>query len=301
MMKQEHHIAILGGTTYDHILYLPSFPQPIPQTIHQLPFAEGTGSTGAGKALALTKLGMPNSLYSVVGDDYYGTQIKAYLASQQVVAIFDTDPAGTERHVNIMDNKGGRISMFITQSSEQINFNESAIKKIVEQATVIVLNIISYCRHLIPLVRAYNKPVWTDLHDYDGNNLYHEDFINAANYIHLSSDNLPNYKQTMEQMIQKGKELVICTHGKQGASLLTKQGEWIEQPIIQDLTLVDSNGAGDSFFAGFLYAYLNNKPLKTCMQYGAVAGGLATMSPNLVFEGLTEDVIEQMIKDYFEK
>ncbi len=300
-MKQADYIAILGGTTFDHILYLPSFPQPIPQTIHQLPFAEGTGSTGAGKALALTKLGMPNSLYSVVGDDYYGKKIKTYLASQQVDAVFDTDPAGTERHVNIMDNNGGRISMFITQSSEHINFNEPAIEKMLEQSTVIVLNIISYCRHLIPLLQKFNKPVWTDLHDYDGTNIYHEDFINAASYIHLSSDNLPNYQTTMQQLIQKGKELVICTHGKQGASLLTKQGEWIDQPIIPNLILTDSNGAGDSFFAGFLYAYLHNKPLKKCMQYGAVAGGLATTSPNLVCEGLNEDLIEQIIRDTYQQ
>ena len=247
-----HHVAIIGGTTFDHVVYLSELPAPVPQTIHEAGFNEGVGSTGSGKALALTKLGLANTLYSVVGDDAYGQQIRSFLAAQGVQAVFDVDPAGTERHINLMDASGGRISLFVTQSSPKIAFNEKAVEKMLAQATVIVLNIIAYCRHLIPLVERFRKPVWTDLHDYDGSNAYHEDFIKSAQYIHLSSDNLPDYKSTMQRLIAEGKELVVCTHGKQGASLLTKDGCWMDQPALPGMPVVDSNGAGDSFFAGFL-------------------------------------------------
>jgi acarbose 7IV-phosphotransferase len=108
-------ILILGGTTYDHIVYLQKLPGSIPQTIHVAPFAEGTGSTGAGKALNLTKLGMANTLYAVVGSDIYGKQIIKYLKQQKVHFIYGIDSAGTERHINIMDTSGARISMLITQ------------------------------------------------------------------------------------------------------------------------------------------------------------------------------------------
>lgn len=290
-----HHIAVIGGTTFDHIVYLPELPQPIPHTIHKAPFNEGVGSTGSGKALALTKLGLPNTLYSVIGNDHFGEQIKSFLKAQGVDTIFDTDPAGTERHINIMDAEGRRISMFITQSSEIIEHNEQAVHQLLDRSSVIVLNIISYCRHLIPFIKKQNKPVWTDLHDYDGKNNYHEDFINAAQYIHLSSDNLPDYKSTMQQLMSRGKELVICTHGKQGASLLTKNGEWLEQPAIQNVPITDSNGAGDSFFSGFLYAYLQNYSLQKCLQYGAVCGALAVTSPYLTAEHLSADYIEKEI------
>lgn len=288
-----HQIAIIGGTTFDHIVYLPEFPQPVPQTIHKAPFHEAVGSTGSGKALALTKLGIPNTLYSVVGDDSYGNKIKDFLHKQGVATIFDTDPAGTERHINIMNAAGGRISMFITQSSEIIQHNTNAIEQMIEQSTVIVLNIIAYCRHLIPVIKQYKKPVWTDLHDYDGKSTYHEDFIEAAQYIHLSSDNLPHYKTTMQQLINRGKELVICTHGKQGASLLTKTGEWLEQTALPNVPIVDSNGAGDSFFSGFLFAYLQNYSLQKCLQYGAVCGAMAVTSRNLTAEQLNPDFVEK--------
>lgn len=35
--------------------------------------------------------------------------------------------------------------------------------------------------------------------------------------------NLPDYHATMQALIARGKELVICTHGKAGATLLTRK------------------------------------------------------------------------------
>jgi acarbose 7IV-phosphotransferase len=267
-------VFIIGGTTFDHIVYLPQLPGNRPQTIHQAPFQETTGSTGSGKALNLTKLGVPNTLYSVLGNDGYGQQIIAYLQQNGVDFFYDIDPKGTERHINIMDAQGGRISMFITQSSETLDFSSEKIAQALLQADVVILNIIGYCRPLIPLVAQSGKPVWTDLHDYDGSNPYHDDFIHTAQYLHLSSDNLPDYLPLMERWIAAGKELVICTHGKAGATLLTKAGLRIEQPALLDYPLIDANGAGDSFFAGFLYGWLQGQTPERCLQMGAVCAGL---------------------------
>ncbi len=280
-------VLILGGTTFDHIVSLPVLPPPVPQTIHQAPLHEGTGSTGAGKALALTKLGVPNTLVSAVGDDAYGHHIINDLAAQGIDLRYRFDPAGTERHINLMDAQGGRISLFVTQSSEEIAFEEAALMGLIQAADFIVLNIIPYCRPLIPLLAGYEGPIWTDLHDYDGINPYHQPFINAAQFIHLSSDNLPDYRTTMERLRSAGKELIICTHGRAGATLLTAAGEWLEQPAFPVAQVVDANGAGDSFFAGFLYGWLRQEPLATCLHYGAVCGAACVTTRGLVADGLS--------------
>lgn len=299
-MPDMQQVFIVGGTTFDHIVHLEQLPAPVPITIHEAPFHEGCGSTGAGKSLALTKLGVPNSLYSVIGDDAYGMQIASFLQECGVEFFYDLDPKGTERHINIMDADGGRISMFITQSSEHIEHNTTAIQQAILKADVVVLNIISYCRQLIPLLNNYAKPIWTDLHDYDGHNAYHQDFIHAAQYIHLSSDNLQDYRSVMEQFIDQGKELVICTHGKQGASLLTKQGEWIEQAAYPVDRIVDSNGAGDSFFAGFLFGWMQQLPLLTCMQYGAICGALAVQDLQLTNRQLSADLLQLKQEEWYQ-
>lgn len=289
-------VFIIGGTTFDHIVYLPQLPGNTPQTIHTAVFRETTGSTGSGKALNLTKLGVPNSLYSVMGDDMYGKQIIQHLQQNGIHFFFDIDPKGTERHINLMDAEGKRISIFITQSSENINYSKIKIAESLQQADVIVLNIISYCRNIIPLLAPYNKPVWTDLHDYDGSSSYHDDFIKASQYIHLSSDNLTDYNSVMERFIAAGKELVVCTHGRAGSSLLTKHGKRIEQPAITSYPMVDANGAGDSFFAGFLYGWMNGESPERCMQKGAVCAGLCISSEQLVADLLTPAFLEAELK-----
>lgn len=289
-------VFIIGGTTFDHIVHLPQLPKPVPHTIHKAVFHEGTGSTGAGKALNMHKLGIPLQLYSVLGNDVYGKMITEDLQRNGIDAFYDIDEAGTERHVNLMDEEGNRISIFVTQSSEQVNHNTTAIQHAIEKADVLVLNIIAYCKNLVPMVMASGKPVWTDLHDYDGSNAYHDDFIRASQYIHLSSDNLPSYKAVMQRFISEGKKLVICTHGKQGATLLTPEGEWIEQPAFTHFPLVDANGAGDAFFSGFLFGWLQHLPLQQCMQYGAVCAALCIGSKQLAVENLSAEILQVAAK-----
>jgi len=293
------HIFIIGGTTFDYIITLPEFPKPIPQTIHQANFKETTGSTGSGKSLCLTKLDVPNTLYSILGNDQYGHQIIQHLKDEQVDFIYDFDPKGTERHINIMNELGNRISIFITQSSEFPEMNFNKIEEAIQKTDLIVLNIISYCKQIIPLVKKHKKPVWTDLHDYNDGNPYHEPFIEIADYIFLSSDNLTDYRQTMQNLMQRGKELVVCTHGSQGATALKKNGEWVEQQALTNFKLVDANGAGDNFFSGFLYAFLNHQPLETSMKYGTLTAAYCITSPKLVYDKLTSSFLEDQFLKLF--
>ncbi|MBI5373782.1 MAG: carbohydrate kinase family protein [Sphingobacteriales bacterium] len=288
------HILILGGTTFDHIVYLDQFPQPLPQTIHQARFQEATGSTGSGKTLCLTKLGVPNTLYSVLGDDFYGKHIKRHLQDSGVDFIYDIDPGGTERHINLMNADGNRISIFIKTASEHPPFNIPQIESQLAKSDLLVLNIIAYCKDLVPLLADYKKPVWTDLHDYTDGNPYHEPFIAAADTVFLSSDNLPDYKSTMQRLAKAGKKRVVCTHGKQGSTALTAESEWLYEPALTGFPLVDSNGAGDNYFAGFLYASLKGKSTRECMQYGTLCGALCIGSSQLVAENLSVTGLEEL-------
>lgn len=292
------NVLILGGSTYDHIVHLPALPKPISHTIHQAPFHEAVGSTGVGKALPLHKLCINVHLYTAYGNDIYGNEIEMFLYKNGIPNTAIIDEKGTERHINIMDEAGNRISMFITQSSTTINHSINKLRELLSWCDVVVLNIIPYCLEIIPLLKEYNKPVWTDLHDYNDNNPYHQPFIDAAQYIHLSSDNLINYRATMQQLIQN-KELVICTHGKQGASILLSNGEFYEHPALPNIKIVDTNGAGDSFFAGFLYGFINQKDTTTCMQYGNICGAYAITDLQLCYSNLSVDFLQESIINFF--
>ena len=78
------------------------------------------------------------------------------------------------------------------------------------ESDYVVLNIMNYCRYLIPIAKKYNKEIWCDIHDYDGKNEYYNDFIEGADYIFMSSEYGIDYKELMRKFIGMGKKLVVC-------------------------------------------------------------------------------------------
>jgi acarbose 7IV-phosphotransferase len=285
-------VFIAGGASFDSIIHLPSLPEPVPKTIHSCNFHETTGSTGTGKAINLSKLGLSTTLHALIGNDIYGEQIKLSMQQENLKFIYDVDPLGTERHVNLMDETGRRISIFVTNSSFDLELELTKFESLIKEHDLIILNILNYTRKLIPLCKQYQKPIWTDLHDYDGKNHYHQGYINAADYIFMSSDNLQDYRTVMEGIMKQGKRLIVCTHGKGGSTALTDSGEWIDVPIIDSYQMCDANGAGDSFSAGFIYGYAKDYPFKKCLQLATICAGLCITSSELSFEGLSPEVLE---------
>ncbi len=271
-------VFVAGAVSYDSIIKLEQFPEPHSQTLFSQTYHEGIGSTGAGKALALHHLALETTFHALVGNDTYGDKIRAYFAEKGIDFLVDSDPAGTERHTNLMDAEGNRISIYTHYATFEPEIDKSAITEAINNADTVVLNIINYCRYLIPLAQEASKPLWIDIHDWDGENSYHQDFVDAADYLFMSSDNMPAYKSFMEKMFESGKKLVVCTHGKEGSSAFN--GEWYQLPALP-YDLVDSNGAGDNFFAGFLYAHLQGFDTERCLQYATIAGGLCVTSDEI--------------------
>lgn len=293
-------IFVCGGASYNAVISLPNFFEPKPQTIHSCDYNETVGNTGAGKALALSKLGFETTLHSLIGNDEYAPKVKSQLNQPHLDFRFFIDPKGTERHLNILNSKGERISIFTNSSSENPLVQYNQYRSLIDSSDYVVINISNYCRNFLPICKALNKEVWTDLHDYDGYNAYHQDFIEASDYIFFSSENIKDYKVFMEEMIEAGKKLVVCTHGSNGATAYSAEKEWIYEPAILDFELVNSNGAGDSFFSGFLYAYAKGKTIEKCMKYATIGGAMCINSPTIVNNLLNASVLEDKYVKYYE-
>jgi len=71
-----------------------------------------------------------------------------------------------------------------------------------------------------------------------------------------------------------GPARVVAKLGPSGAAILD-EGKMVRVPA-PDVDVVDTTGAGDSFDAGFLHAWLRKKPLVECLRYGVAAGSLST-------------------------
>lgn len=293
------NILVLGGVSWNMMIYLGEFPAPHSQTIFSHDYHETAGSTGAGKALNLVKLGFDVTLHGLIGEDEYGRKLLNYFAATPIHFLYDIDPAGTKRHINLMDEGDGRISIFINSGTFEPVIDWSRLETAVAQADIVALNIINYCRQAIPLLKKHGKEIWVDLHSYDGQETYHHDFIAAADVLFFSSDDMPDYRTFMQTQIANGKKLVVATHGSRGSTALTAANEWIETPIIATYNdaKVDTNGAGDAFFSGTLAGYAKVLLIETSLRWGTIAAGMCVTSPDLAHPDLSETAVANLAKN----
>ena len=63
------------------------------------------------------------------------------------------------------------------------------------------------------------------------------------------------------------KKLIIITRGNKGA-LAIENDKVAECSARKNLKILDLTGAGDLFAGGFLDAYINDKPIKECLEKG---------------------------------
>lgn len=294
-------VFVAGGVSYDRIIYMDNLPQGKAGTVFSSSSHDAVGGTGAGKSFNLEKLGFDTTFHAFVGEDEEGKIIKDSFSKKNIKFDAEKDENSTLRFTNLIDKNGNRISIFTAYNTFEPELNMEKFRKIIAENDYIVLNIMNYARYLIPLAKEAGKEIWCDIHDYDGKNEYYQDFIEGADYIFMSSEVIEDYRTFMEELIKKGKKLVVCTHGKNGATAMNSSGEIVEEGIIKKYEKVDTNGAGDAFFSGFLYGVSNGKSLKECVRYGTVAGGMCITSKELYSEELSSKKIEEEYSEWYGK
>jgi sugar/nucleoside kinase (ribokinase family) len=275
--------VVLGGVAWNLMIEMESFPRPVAGTVRARSGHEAIGSSGAGKALNLAAAGWDVTLWAAVGDDEAGCRVRSRLAEAGVEFLGHRDPAGTMRHVNLMDADGDRISIFVNEGSQELDVDHRSLGHRIEAADFVAVTIFDHCRGFLTVAAERSTPVWIDIHDYDGENPHHRDFIEHATWLQASSVALPAWECFAERQIERGKELVLVTHGAGGASVVTSAGWSHIRP--ERVEPVDTNGAGDAFTAGFVTSWWSDREPEAALAQGAATAARALMSTDPAPEG----------------
>jgi sugar/nucleoside kinase (ribokinase family) len=281
-MGAETDVLVLGGAGVDTIVHVPELPLPFADSYPVSPGIETrAGQTGDFLALGLHSLGLRVHHLDLLGDDDAGALVRALHAERGIPLTAIAQPAGTKRAVNLVDPLGRRLSLYdATRSTPEDRLPEPVVRELATAARHVHVSITHPCAHALPTLRTCGVTISTDLHDWDGENPYHQPFAHAADVVFVSATRLPEPEPVMRRIADHGRaRVVVATAGAEGALLLA-DGELHHVPTATPpAPVVDSNGAGDAFAAAFLWAWLAGEPPLRAAHLGAVAGAHACTVP----------------------
>ncbi|WP_028046652.1 carbohydrate kinase family protein [Cellulomonas sp. URHE0023] len=282
------HVLINGPASWNTLVRLPALPAPVSHTLFASSHDDGLGGTSAGKAVTLAALGVDVTLRTVLGDDAFGTQVRAALDHPRIDLVAQPASAGrTERHVNLMADDGARLSIYLELPTAAPGPAPSF-----DGVDVAVLDLADHSRPLLTAARAAGVPVWCDVHDDDGAAAYPRDFAVAADVLLVSAARLTDRRAYLADAVARGCRLAVCTDGAEGALALDADG-WISVGTA-DATVIDTNGAGDAFLAGLLSAVLDGLPTTTALAHAAATGALAVGTRSLGAPHATRDDVARL-------
>lgn len=132
----------------------------------------------------------------------------------------------------------------------------------------------------------------------------YENILNIADYF------LPNRTEALKltrtddpreaaKVLSKYLDTAIVKLDKDGC-LIYKDGKFTFVGSIDEFVRVDSTGAGDAFFAGFMYGIMKGEPIEKCVLYGNITGGKCVTAVGCTTAYLTEEELLAMAEKYKE-
>ncbi len=283
-------VVVHGPASWNLVVDVDELPAPTPHMQFATAHRELLGGTSAGKAAHLRDLGVDVELHTVLGTDPASEAIDETLRRAGITVVATRVDGPAERHLNLMDPAGGRVSIYLdVPGRAEPEASEGALRRLLEGvagARAVVLDLSEPSRDAIGAVAALGVPVWTDVHDYDGTSTFHAPFLDAASYVFMNGDKLASPEAFLRACIARGAAVAVCTLGADGAVAVDADGVRHRVAAEQVPRVVDTNGAGDGFMAGFLAAHLDGADVPAGLRAGArqAAQALATHQLNPILE-----------------
>jgi sugar/nucleoside kinase (ribokinase family) len=249
------------------------------------------GGSGAIFACGAAKLGLRVAFAGVVGDDIFGRFMQSELQDHGVdtsgIAVVTNRPTGVTVVLS-----GHRDRAMLTHAGTTGELRRSMIDAdLLRRAHHIHVSSYFLQRSLVPELPALLKearsadattsvdPNWDPAGVWDDGllALLPDVDVFLPNEVEaLSLARISVIEDAIGRLRSSGAGTVVVKSAAQGA-VGAQASDLIVQPAIPT-RLVDSTGAGDSFDAGFLAAYLAEEPLGRCLEIGNVCGALSTLA-----------------------
>lgn len=287
-MALEFDLLVVGEVNPDLILtgdVTPAFGQ-VEQMVADAVLT--IGSSACIFACGAARLGLKTAFLGKVGDDEFGRFMRARLAERGVdIGGIRVDPA-LKTGLSVILSRGDDRAILTYGGAITALCYEDLALEMLPRARHLHLGSFYMHDHLRPHVArlfasAHADGLTTSLDcNYDPRRqwqgglheaLAHTDifFPNRAELLAVSG---ADSVETALAKLAVGGRIVAAKLGAEGG--VARQGEALARAPALPAAVVDTTGAGDSFDAGFIYAYLNGWALDAALRLACACGSLST-------------------------
>ena len=209
-------------------------------------------------AKALKTLGDDVRFVTMTGNDFSAKYISEELANIEISSEYVSNILkATPSSVVLYDETGRRQIYCDLKDIQETKMNFK--KELYEDCDIIMACNANFNRDLLKKAKADNKIIVTDVHVLsDINDEYNKDFMQHANVLFLSDENIKgDYKEfIMDIENAYGNDIIVLGRGSKGALMYVKEEDkFYELPAVKVGEVVNTVGAGDSLCSSFVHFY----------------------------------------------
>jgi ribokinase len=273
-----NRISVIGSINVD--LVVEAKKRPVKgETIFGYGFSIHPGGKGANQAVAIARLGGNVKMFGCVGDDVYADAMIRNLSENKV----DTSNIKKVKNIStgvasitVAENDNSIIVVKGANDCVDIEYIESVKDEILESDFVLM-------QYEIPMETV--EHVVSLCHDNDIKIILNPAPINKISRASVEKADYitPNEHEAVlmfeedkdiEEILRKYPRKIIVTLGERGASYFDED-KLVNVPIIDNVNVVDTTGAGDTFSGAYVKALADGMDIERAMKFAQCASGMS--------------------------
>ena len=295
-------ILVVGSINMDLVVRVPHSPRP-GETVLGGDFETFPGGKGANQAVAAARMDGEVTMVGRVGIDAFGDSLIQGLLENNIKTTHVIKDPETSTGVAMIAVSADGENMIVVASGANYRVSPDDVndaRDLMRETDLLLVQLecpLEAVTAAVDLANAYNVPVVLNpapAQPLSGTLLANVDVLTPnENELALLSG-----EQNMDKAIQKlkswGVKNLVITLGANGVRVVT--GDMDRHLPAHEVTAVDTTAAGDAFNGAMAVALAEGKPLLEAVQYGLVAGALATTKRGAQPSLPTRDTVEKFMQ-----
>ena len=244
---------------------------PIPYDPIDYPFF-GVSTAVSGVAYniarALKFLGDDVALLSLTGSDFPAAYIRHQLREDGLdTGLLRSGLAETPNSVVLYEETGRRQIYCDLKDIQEASYGFP--ENLCGKFDLVAACNTNFNRALLPLAKAAGVPIATDVHVIsDVRDAYDRDFLEYADLVFLSDEGIgEDYRGFLQELARTyGTSVIVLGRGSKGAAMYVReQNRIFEMPVADAGPVVNTVGAGDALFSGFVHYFAKGLTPLECL------------------------------------